>query len=93
MICDGKCVQPIEKRLIRTFSATTLKKFALEKMIPTQTELKVKYFYNVADFISVSAPRYPFKDKGSCLCPDMFFFVQKKAYILENICKYNLHVC
>ena len=47
MICDGKTVQPIKKSPSRSFSATTLCRHAARKAVPPQTDLEVKYFYNV----------------------------------------------
>ena len=45
----GKCVQPIKNRLSRSCSAPTLPRRARQKVVPAQTDLKVKYFYTVGE--------------------------------------------
>ena len=42
-----KNAQPIENRFTRSFSAPTLRRRPAQKVVPQQTGLKVKYFYNV----------------------------------------------
>ena len=47
----GKSVQQIKNRLSRRSSAPTLPRRARQKVVPAQTDLKVKYFYTVGQFV------------------------------------------